>query len=93
VKRLFVLFVILALAFIAVPMIMAESIGPPGITAAPIDFDAFLSPVAVQVPKEFNVVGSDAVLVSTSTAISGIFARDKLLESDVQSDMSLGAVA
>jgi hypothetical protein len=69
VKRLLILFAILALAFLAIPAFATEAQWPPGITAAPIDFDAFLSPVAVQVPKEFNAVGFEAVLVSTYAVI------------------------
>ncbi len=68
-KRLLILFAILALAFIAAPAFATEAIGPPGITAAPIDFDAVLFPVAVQVPKEFSAVAVDALALSTSTAI------------------------
>lgn len=68
-KRLLILFAILALTFIAAPAFATEALGPPGVTVAPIDFDAVLSPVAVQVPKEFNAVDFDSIVVSTSAAI------------------------
>ena len=64
-KRLLIMFAILALAIVAMPAFATEAIGPPGVTAVPADFDAVLSTVAVQVQKEFNAVDSDSIVVST----------------------------
>ena len=41
-KRLLIMFAILALAIVAMPAFATEAIGPPGVTAVPADFDAAL---------------------------------------------------
>lgn len=64
-KTFIPLFAILVMAFVTMPVIASEALGPPGITVAPIDFASVLFPVAVQVQKEVTPIGFDLIVVST----------------------------
>lgn len=102
-KRLFVLFVILAMAFVAMPAFATESIGPPGGVAGQYacPVDAILSPVAVQAPKEVAPIGFDLIAAARgiSVPVTGLAfvaeknALDKSLTVQSDNRPSLGAVA